>query len=115
MAKATNPDDSRLAERASQESLQRQSALLADDALMTSVADSAQTYIAILNPQRQVVFTNRTLLDAFSSDAEHAMGKRIGDLFGCQNANKKPAGCGTTLFCTPTGGLLGARRTPVAV
>ncbi len=103
MAKATNPDDSRLAERASQESLQRQSALLADDALMTSVADSAQTYIAILNPQRQVVFTNRTLLDAFSSDAEHAMGKRIGDLFGCQNANKKPAGCGTTLFCTACG------------
>ena len=100
---ATNPDDSRLAERASQESLQRQSALLAADALMTSVADSAQTYIAILNPQRQVVFTNRTLLDAFSSDAEQAMGKRIGDLFGCQNANKKPAGCGTTLFCTACG------------
>ncbi|MCP4305366.1 MAG: PAS domain-containing sensor histidine kinase [bacterium] len=103
MAEAIAPTHSDADGRAPAESLARQAALLADDALMTSVADSAQTYIAILNQQRQIVFANRTLLEAFDHDTGQATGKRMGDLLECQNANTNTAGCGSTPFCTACG------------
>lgn len=113
MAEATAPTHTDPDERAPAESLEHQSALLAADALMTSVADSAQTYIAILNPQRQIVFANRSLLEAFDHDIGHATGKRMGDLLGCQNANKNPAGCGSTPFCTACGAHTSIRASQI--
>lgn len=103
MAKGTLSTKAESMDRASSASLERQSALIASDALMTSVADSAQTYIAILNPEREIVFANRPFLEAFDHDYEGALGKRVGDLVGCKNAGSKPAGCGTTKFCTACG------------
>lgn len=73
------------------------------DSVMTSVVDATEAYVAILDDNRDIVYANRALLDVFHDDLIRALGRRLGELFGCQNARADPDGCGTTLACQECG------------
>jgi signal transduction histidine kinase len=73
------------------------------DSVMTSVVDATEAYVAILDDNRDIVFANRALLEVFNDDLVRALGRRLGELFGCQNACGEPDGCGTTMGCQECG------------
>ncbi len=89
--------------RAPEHEVLRQMARVGSDLLMTSVADGAASFISILNPQRQIVYANRTLREAFGVDDGGAIGLRPGELFGCRNVDAGPDGCGTSTNCSTCG------------
>ncbi len=70
---------------------------------MKSVADSTGAFITILNSDRQIVFANNAIVEAFDTDLEHALGLRPGELMSCENADTNPGGCGTSKFCSTCG------------
>jgi len=54
----------------------------------------------ILNDKRQVIYSNRALLDAFRYNSlEEVLGKRPGEIFRCIHSAEMPGGCGTSETC----------------
>ncbi|MDH5371855.1 MAG: PAS domain-containing sensor histidine kinase [Acidimicrobiia bacterium] len=97
------------AERASLDEVRRQSAKLLGDPMMRSVADSSKAYISVLNSDRQIVFANRAMVEAFGQDLDQAIGSRPGELIGCRRAVAAEGGCGTTKFCSTCGSAIAIR------
>ncbi len=94
------------AERADPETLDRQVEIFRGISLLSEFGDAIPTPVAILNPQRQLVFANKRLLDmAGGTTWEQAKGKRPGELLDCVHSTESDAGCGTTEFCTTCGGV----------
>jgi len=62
---------------------------------------NALPYIAcILNSQRQLLFTNKAMLELMNlNDIKAALGSRTGEILNCINAHKTEGGCGTTENC----------------
>lgn len=94
------------AERASAEVLKRQSRLLVQNSVLTQVADSVSSIVAVLNKERQVVYGNKLFLDRFGANKDKTLvGMRPGEVFLCIHASKSKHGCGTTRFCTVCGAV----------
>lgn len=73
------------------------------DTVMTSVVDATEAYVAILDAKREIVYANKALIEQFDGDLVRALGRRLGELFGCQNSDGAPDGCGTTIGCQQCG------------
>jgi nitrogen-specific signal transduction histidine kinase len=73
------------------------------NSVMTNVVDATDAYVAILDRDQEVVFANKALLDVFDGDLIRALGRRFGELLGCQNADGEPTGCGSTAACLECG------------
>jgi len=72
---------------------------------MVTFLNGIPSMVSILNINRQIVFVNKIILDiAGISDIHEALGKRVGELFGCQYAFELN-GCGTTLQCSACGAV----------
>lgn len=62
--------------------------------------------IAILNPERQIIFGNEELMKLLKiSDLKNLIGKRPGEALKCVNATLMEAGCGTSENCKYCGAV----------
>ena len=104
------PTEFEPAGRASREQLLHQLSRLSSDLLMTNVADGSASFISILNPERQIVYANRSLTEAFGIGREEAVGLRPGELMGCRNVKAGPDGCGTSKACSTCGAAKALRH-----
>ncbi|MEJ5303650.1 MAG: GHKL domain-containing protein [Bacteroidales bacterium] len=61
---------------------------------------------AVLNKERQLVYSNRALLDAMGfPNIEAALGRRPGEWLNCIHAKETPGGCGTSESCQYCGAI----------
>jgi signal transduction histidine kinase len=92
------------AELASQETVQRQSRHFVDAPLAFALLNAVPNIVLVLNQQRQIVFSNRVLLDVLGTYGEEAiLGLRPGEALDCVHAREPGCGCGTTEFCRTCG------------
>ena len=91
--------------RSSQEEILQQYRVIADDADMVAMLNSVASLLTVLNINRQVVYTNQTVLNLLgATDIHQVLGKRVGELFGCQHAFAVN-GCGTSQHCKACGAV----------
>ncbi|BDV42609.1 sensor histidine kinase [Geotalea uraniireducens] len=77
------------------------------DRVLSSLIEALPDYVLVLNQERQVVAVNSRLLQGFGfTDITTLLGKRIGEVFGCINADEGPDGCGTGIHCSVCGALM---------
>ena len=92
------------AERASPEEIAAQVRLITDSPVTDGILRAADSLLAVLNEQRQVVSVNEHLLEWLGiEDASTLLDLRVGEALGCVHAHEAPAGCGTTPFCMSCG------------
>jgi len=66
----------------------------------------ALPYIAtILNSDRQIVFSNKALLNKIGLNMEEVLGKRPGEALNCIHSDTMKAGCGTSENCQVCGAV----------
>jgi nitrogen-specific signal transduction histidine kinase len=67
---------------------------------------NALTDIAVvINEYRQVVFGNQAFRHFIGSDGDDFLGKRMGEIIGCEHATREMGGCGTSEFCSVCGAV----------
>jgi signal transduction histidine kinase len=92
------------AERVKPSVVRRQNKAVFDAALFKPVLDSLPNIILILNPQRQTVFVNNSVVTAAGErGADSLLGMRIGEILDCAHSGESDGGCGTTEFCRACG------------
>lgn len=92
------------AERVAPEMLAEQVRQLVGSPVTDGILRAADSLLAVLNEQRQVVSLNEQLLRWLGiEDAATLFGLRLGEAFGCVHAQEAPAGCGTTRYCVSCG------------
>lgn len=91
------------AERAPEEVILQQRALLQSNVVARRIMDAVPEMVMILNDKRQLVFGNTALVKAAHRDLDQLMGLRPGDVLGCVHASRSMHGCGTTQFCEHCG------------
>jgi len=70
------------------------------------VLDALPQVTALLNKERQVVFSNKALKEMLGKEQlDEILGKRVGELIYCKNADNDTGGCGTSQKCTVCGAL----------
>lgn len=94
------------AERADAHQVAAQAELFMRDRIVRELLDSVPTLLAVLNEQRQIVFSNQALLEFLAAtDETIGRGLRPGELFNCANAHLMPGGCGTAEACRNCGAV----------
>lgn len=92
--------------RAKVESLTADAQLVARSPLFQALIDAVDGYLAILNPQRQILAVNRNLSEALGDNPAAAIsGLRLGEAVGCTHATEGPDGCGSSSHCSACGQL----------
>ena len=67
---------------------------------LKGLIDAMPCLVAILDANRQIVFSNKELLALVGLDTlEGALGKRPGEALGCVYAKECKTGCGTSAYC----------------
>lgn len=86
--------------RASLATVREQAKSVLRPEVLLNLVHTAGEPLAILNPQRQIVFCNEACwrLGGLSS-MDEALGLRPGELLRCVNVTNSPGGCGTTENC----------------
>jgi PAS domain-containing protein len=94
------------AERASQATIDAQASLLANATTFQQCFDAVNEVVVILNPQRQIVFSNRRLLEMLNHPNDHnIIGLRPGEVLDCVHAREAANGCGTSEHCCECGAI----------
>ncbi len=94
------------APRAPSEVVRKQAGLLDELPLLQELYDAVSEAVMVLNPQRQIVFCNRRLLDMLGAEsAADVHGLRPGEAVGCIYAERNAAGCGTSEYCSACGAV----------
>ena len=94
------------AERADEKILKQQTDILTDQSLLVDVLNAVSTAVVILNPERQIIFGNRTILEILEKDnVSDITGFRVGEVMGCIHSDEADGGCGTTEFCRMCGAV----------
>ena len=94
------------AERHSKEEVLEYFKELSEKPLLAQILDAIPDICLILNPERQIVFANRALLDLLKvKDRSAVCGLRPGEAFNCTHASESEPGCGTTEFCGTCGAV----------
>ncbi len=94
------------AERATQETIDRQSLRIAGEEGCWRLFDAVNEPVLVLNAQRQVVFGNSSALEMIGlADAKAIYGRRPGEILDCERACTMSAGCGTSEFCSTCGAV----------
>ena len=77
---------------------------IGESPVLIAMLDSSPAMIALLNPQRQIVFCNEAIAKAGGlARKEDALGMRPGELLQCIHAKDKPGGCGAGNSCCHCG------------
>src|ERR1017187_10652383 len=72
--------------------------------VLMAMLDSSPGMIALLNPERQIVYCNEAFVKAGGLASKgDALGLRPGELLQCIHANDMPGGCGTSSSCCHCG------------
>lgn len=72
--------------------------------LLDAFAAAVPELFLVLNPQRQIVFANRALLELLGvASVDEVAGLRVGEALDCIHSDEPPHGCGTTEFCCTCG------------
>jgi signal transduction histidine kinase len=85
--------------------LHRDHVLLGDVPLLQQTIDALPEVVLILNGHRQVVGANQALCQMLACSPAEILGKRPGELVGCQHAAAGPDGCGTSKECLVCGAV----------
>jgi hypothetical protein len=100
------PTEHAPAERVPSEVLNAQITSLQGNAVLQGAAQHAPEHIALLNPQRQIVYTNASYLAmAKNQGSDEVYGTRFGDHMGCIHAGSGEDACGTTEACQTCGAV----------
>lgn len=92
------------AERASQQTIDRQTTQLEQLDLLQHLCDAALEIVMVLNSDRQIVFCNDSLARLLGMDDRRRLyGLRPGEALRCIHACDGGSGCGTTEFCSQCG------------
>ena len=82
--------------------------------VLISMLDTTPQMLAVINPERQIVFCNDACVTAAGmASKEEVLGKRPGELLKCVHASSMPGGCGASMscrFCGLAQALLEARK-----
>ena len=92
------------AQRVDAATVRRQHRLFTGDDAFRAVLDAVPDAVAVLNPQRQIVYANAAFA-TFNPEKRimELLGKRVGEALDCLNLASSPSGCGTGRFCTTCG------------
>ncbi len=94
------------AERASEEQIKLDKEEIETITHIREVLNALPYVAAILNEQRQIIYSNQVLLDSVGDvSIEQILGKRPGEALNCINSNKEPGGCGTSENCRICGAV----------
>lgn len=94
------------AERATEQELSAQIALVKNTPSLTRILDSVLDMVLLLNRHRQVVFCNVAVAEAFAlHDRDAICGMRPGEAMGCRNSARQVGGCGTDEHCSVCGAV----------
>lgn len=94
-------------ERADETVLAQEVATVLKNPVMTGLLHSVSGLLAVLNEQRQILAVNDLLLETLHiTDMKEALGLRPGEALHCRYASMKPAGCGTTEYCSTCGAAI---------
>jgi nitrogen-specific signal transduction histidine kinase len=75
--------------------------------MVSAVLEAVADYALLLDARRQILFANAALCRALgAANAEALIGRRVGDVLGCERACTAPNGCGTSQGCARCGALL---------
>jgi nitrogen fixation/metabolism regulation signal transduction histidine kinase len=106
-------------ERATKEEIAKSYKDLFEDVYIKQLINAMPALVAILNKNRQVVFSSDSLLELLGQKTLGlVLGKRPGELFHCVNAFKLPGGCGTSKscqFCGAVNAILKSQKEQVKV
>ena len=73
---------------------------------ISEVLNALPYVAAILNEQRQIIFSNNVLLDSSGNTTiDQILGKRPGEVFNCVYSKNETGGCGTTENCRVCGAV----------
>ena len=92
------------AERLPHAQILGQARQLGDCPVLISMLDISPGMVALLNPERQIVYCNEAYARAGGlANKADALGMRPGELLNCIHAAEKPGGCGTSESCRHCG------------
>ena len=75
-----------------------------ESSVLLAMLDSSPSMIALLNPERQIVYCNTAFLKAGGlANKGDALGMRPGELLQCIHAKDTPGGCGAAASCCHCG------------
>jgi PAS domain-containing protein len=93
-------------ERASKENLQNDFKLFSDLSNVKEILNALPYIAAILNPQRQIVYSNDSLLQMLNlKSVEELLGYRPGEAINCIHSGETGEGCGTSESCKYCGAV----------
>ena len=94
-------------ERAGDKTLSFEIDFITGNPVMSGLLHSISGLLAILNEHRQIIAFNESFLKMIGiEDPAGALGIRPGEALKCIHADKEPAGCGTTKFCSSCGAAI---------
>ncbi len=94
------------AARESHARVAEQSEEFRDSVLLRRIVDASPEVLVVLNDKRQVIYANRSLIEAVGVSCEDDIcGLRPGEVLHCAHADESPGGCGTTEFCSMCGAV----------
>ena len=74
--------------------------------VMAQMIETMPDFVLVLNPQRQILAINHTLMRTFGiTDPWQILGKRPGEALGCIHSDEGPDGCGTGNHCFTCGAV----------
>lgn len=95
------------AERVSEQQLFSQISTVSKNPVISGLLESVGGLLAILNDKRQTLAINDTFLNTIGiNDPAESFGLRIGEILKCIHSSDKPAGCGTTKYCSTCGAAI---------
>ncbi len=93
-------------ERLGTDIINQQKIKFSNQELLSHVINAVPDIVLILNHERQIVFTNDTLIKLLNNGCENDIyGMRPGEAFNCEHAFDTEGGCGTTEFCRTCGAI----------
>ncbi len=94
-------------ERATKKELLAEIEIMTTNPFVSGLLLSINGLLAVVDEHRQVVAANNSLLKMLNiDDPEDVLGLRPGKVLNCIHAEKDPAGCGTTKFCSTCGAAI---------
>ena len=95
------------AERAGEKELAAEIKKVNKNPVMSGLLHSISGLLAVLDEHRQIIAINDLFLKNLGiEDPAEALGLRPGEALQCVHAHEKPAGCGTTRFCSTCGAAI---------
>ncbi|MFH1139429.1 MAG: HAMP domain-containing sensor histidine kinase [Pseudomonadota bacterium] len=94
------------AERATSQQVDELVKAIVNEPVVNTVLRTVDGLLVILNPQRQILTANQTLLETLGVDLSDCLGKRPGEALGCVYHQEGPGGCGTSRHCSKCGAVL---------